>query len=260
MEHAVVVSPSEPEVLFTVSDPEYGSFDVMTSRFDGHQWSTPTRAWFSDDASEHGTWLAPDGGTLWFSSTRATGGQSKATTWAAWRSVRTNGRWSPPRRVHIPGFEDRWHSHVVSTEDGTLYFHGPKSGSTTDYDLYSWSPDADPQGPRRLPFNTTLAEVTPHWTPDERLLLFTGYDRPDGHGGGDLYAVRRRADGTWTAPRNLGPWINTAFEESNPTVSPDGRFLMFSSARPTDPADLQAGPLHLYWVSTEGLGLPAADG
>jgi hypothetical protein len=37
---------------------------------------------------------------------------------------------------------------------------------------------------------------------------------------------------SWSAPVNLGPLINSAFDEMHPALSPDGRSLYFSSNRP----------------------------
>jgi hypothetical protein len=56
--------------------------------------------------------------------------------------------------------------------------------------------------------------------------------RRDGTGpAGDLYISFRRADGTWEAARNLGPLVNTDRTEFCPVVSPDGRYLYFTSDR-----------------------------
>ena len=38
--------------------------------------------------------------------------------------------------------------------------------------------------------------------------------------------------GAWSAPANLGSFVNTEFAESGPHTSKDGRTLYFSSTRP----------------------------
>ena len=52
--------------------------------------------------------------------------------------------------------------------------------------------------------------------------------RPGGYGGFDLYRTER-IQGRWTAPRNLGPQINTPYDENYPFLALDGRTLYFSS-------------------------------
>jgi Tol biopolymer transport system component len=83
--------------------------------------------------------------------------------------------------------------------------------------------------PERLegPINDGDSPGNPYVTPDGRLLLFTA-DRPGGHGRGDVWATARAADGAWGAPRNLGPRVNGPDVEFCPSLSPDGRWLLFS--------------------------------
>ena len=52
--------------------------------------------------------------------------------------------------------------------------------------------------------------------------------------------------GTWSAPANLGSFVNTEFAESGPHTSKDGRTLYFSSTRPASYGSFGAEDL---WVS-----------
>ena len=38
--------------------------------------------------------------------------------------------------------------------------------------------------------------------------------------------------GPWSTPLNLGPTVNSAFDDMHPTLSKDGLSLIFSSTRP----------------------------
>jgi len=78
-----------------------------------------------------------------------------------------------------------------------------------------------------LTINTPAYEGEPCLSADNRELLFVS-DRPGGYGGKDIYASRFE-DGRWQLPRNLGPSINTAGDESTPFLHPDGQTLYFSS-------------------------------
>lgn len=55
--------------------------------------------------------------------------------------------------------------------------------------------------------------------------------REEGYGGYDLYISRKHND-TWSQPRNLGPTINSAYNESAPFLTKDFSKLIFSSDRP----------------------------
>ena len=80
--------------------------------------------------------------------------------------------------------------------------------------------------------NTTFNEQGPSLSNDE-LSLYFGSDRPGGFGGFDIWVSRRACtDCPWEAPVNLGPVINSAFDETGPGMSIDGHLLFFRSTRP----------------------------
>jgi len=63
---------------------------------------------------------------------------------------------------------------------------------------------------------------------DGEMLIFTS-DRPGGQGGLDLYASYLNNDGTWGNPVNLGPEVNTPFNEDRPFITENGQSLFFTS-------------------------------
>ncbi|MBC7381699.1 MAG: PD40 domain-containing protein [Bacteroidia bacterium] len=67
----------------------------------------------------------------------------------------------------------------------------------------------------------------PFYNEAEKLLYFSS-DMPGGSGGYDLY--KTRWNGTqWTPPVNLGPEVNSEFDEVFPAFSPDGELLYASN-------------------------------
>ncbi|MBU8893723.1 MAG: hypothetical protein KOO66_13165 [Bacteroidales bacterium] len=63
---------------------------------------------------------------------------------------------------------------------------------------------------------------------DKKKLFFTS-DREGGSGGLDIYMSTIDAKGNWGEPVNLGPDVNTAFDEETPFVTLDDKYLFFSS-------------------------------
>ena len=59
-------------------------------------------------------------------------------------------------------------------------------------------------------------------------LYFTS-NRKDGYGGLDIYYSIRTEEGEWDVPVNLGPTINTRYNEETPFITKDGKTLYFSS-------------------------------
>jgi len=59
--------------------------------------------------------------------------------------------------------------------------------------------------------------------------LFLVSDRKGGYGGRDIYVSAKDDKGIWSTPQNLGPDVNTSFDEDAPFLMPDNKTLFFSS-------------------------------
>ena len=71
-------------------------------------------------------------------------------------------------------------------------------------------------------------ETSACYSPNGDIIFFSS-NRPGGFGGKDLYLVRKLLNGKWGKPFNLGPAINTEYDEDAPFVHPLGNILYFSS-------------------------------
>ncbi|MCK4943042.1 MAG: PD40 domain-containing protein [Candidatus Aminicenantes bacterium] len=78
--------------------------------------------------------------------------------------------------------------------------------------------------------------------PDGSYLLYDS-NKPGGYGEFDIYITYRKVDGTWTKPINLGDKINSKYSENRVYVSPDDKYLFYTSSR--------TGNLDAYWVDTK---------
>jgi hypothetical protein len=76
--------------------------------------------------------------------------------------------------------------------------------------------------------NSKYHEIAACVSEDNDRLYFAS-DRPGGYGGVDIYLCQRLPNGDWSSPQNLGPTINTEFDEDFPNIAPDGKTLYFSS-------------------------------
>ena len=81
--------------------------------------------------------------------------------------------------------------------------------------------------------NSAFSDQGPAISKDGLSLYFHS-NRPGGLGGPfDMYVSQRASvDDPWGTPINLGPPVNTVFDEGNPALSRDGHFLFFQSIRP----------------------------
>ena len=71
-------------------------------------------------------------------------------------------------------------------------------------------------------------ETSACYSPSGDMIFFSS-NRPGGFGGKDLYFSRKLHNGKWGKPFNLGPNINTEYDEDAPFVDPLGNILFFSS-------------------------------
>jgi tetratricopeptide (TPR) repeat protein len=78
------------------------------------------------------------------------------------------------------------------------------------------------------PVNTIYWESQPAISPDGNTLYFVS-NRPGGIGGYDIWKTQLNEEGEWSAPVNLGPEINTPYDENTPFLHADGKTLYFSS-------------------------------
>jgi Tol biopolymer transport system component len=78
------------------------------------------------------------------------------------------------------------------------------------------------------PINSTYWEGGACISPDGKTLFFTS-ERKGGYGHSDIWMVTRKTKTEWNKPVNLGPDINTPFDEGGMFLSPDGKTLFFCS-------------------------------
>ncbi len=78
--------------------------------------------------------------------------------------------------------------------------------------------------------NSPSQENSASLTPDEKIMFFAS-NRPGGFGGMDIYKVEK-VGGAWGKAVNLGPTVNSKYDEDAPFIHPDGKTLYYSSNGP----------------------------
>lgn len=151
------------------------------------------------------------------------------------------------------------------TRDGKTMYYSQSAKSSTSaeqlslqivvshYENNRWT------APEVLPFNEPNNLFShPCISPDGQDLYFMS-NRPGGLGGTDIWMSSFR-DGRWSAPRNLGPQINTDKNEGYPYMHPSGA-LFFASKGHANYGGydiFRARPLGngVDWNAAENLGIP----
>ena len=118
----------------------------------------------------------------------------------------------------------------------------PVNGKTkSDSDLWQSSfEDGKWTNPKHLGslINNDKNEYSPSISSNGNIYFMK--DDTMGYGGYDIYKSELK-DGVYQTPVNLGSNINSRFNDEDPYISPDERFMIFMSQRPGD-----IGPCNLY--------------
>jgi Tol biopolymer transport system component len=236
-ELAATFTPDGDTLYFALSSPgpatdQVGAI-VSTSLRHG-QWTRPAIASFSGRYSDYDPFLTADGRRLFFASNRPAGSAAKPRSdYDLWVVDRAPGGWGVPEHLG-PAINSPAPQYYPSVSaDGTLYFSTVRADSKGHFNLYrSRLVDGEYRSVENLgpAINGAFDNIDNVIAPDQSFIIFTSYGRPDALGNGDLY-VSFNHDGSWTAPRNLGAPVNSVALDYTPNLSPDGRYLYWSSNR-----------------------------
>lgn len=141
------------------------------------------------------------------------------------------GKWGMPENITPQIGSDGDHILVGSDSEGQqlfLYIYEPmRMGEiySTKYTADGWEAMKPLNENINTPYNETHASISI----DGKTLYFTS-NRPGGYGGLDIYKSILRDDSLgWGPAINLGPIVNTPFNELTPIINSDDNILYFSS-------------------------------
>jgi tetratricopeptide (TPR) repeat protein len=139
-----------------------------------------------------------------------------------------NGRWTAPVNI-TPELQSDGDFYISClSADGKLLFLSKDDNENSDIYVSSftggrWTKTAK----LNKNINTKYWESHGFLSEDGNQLVFSS-DRPGGFGGLDLY-VSHKVNGDWGPAANMGPEINTQFNEDRPFLINNGKTLFFSS-------------------------------
>jgi len=176
--------------------------------------------------------LSYDGLEMYIYSGRS-GGQGGLDLWVL-RRASIDDDWGPPENLGPVVNSSQDDEHASISADGlVLYFTSNGHGGYGMNDIYMTTRTTknDPWGP---PVNlgakvNSSASDGEMWVSTDGLELYFKSDRLGGYGAGDVWVTRRATEkDPWGEPVNIGPVVNSAYEERYPSLSPDGLLQLFS--------------------------------
>jgi hypothetical protein len=132
---------------------------------------------------------------------------------------------------------------IVTASGNDLYFTSTRDGGQGGQDIWvshrangAWQPATN----LGAPINTKFHEGPDSFSVDDKTMYFTRCDKLGQPGICDIYtAAWDDAAKTWGNVKPLGPNVNSNYDDSNGSISFDGKTLYFISNRPGDAAKVK---------------------
>jgi hypothetical protein len=139
-----------------------------------------------------------------------------------------NGKWNTPVNI-TPDLQSDGDLFIscLSSDGRTLFFSKDDNYNSDIYTSSFNGKNWEPTVKLNKNVNTKSWESHGFVSEDGSQLIFAS-DRPGGFGGLDLY-ISKKVNGDWGPAVNLGPEINTQFNEDRPFLINDGKTLFYSS-------------------------------
>jgi Tol biopolymer transport system component len=228
-------SPTGDELFYTIQHPKFiASVIIRLTKVNG-KWGKPEVAPFSGVFRDLEASFSPDGKTLFFSSDRQLTGNQPKRDFDIWKVSKTaNGNWGQPENLGptINTAKNEFYPSVARS--GNLYFtvEAPYGKGGEDIVVCSYTASGY-QAPVSLSegVNTQHGEFNAFVDPDEQFILFTSDGRADDKGKGDIYISKKDKTDNWLPATHLPGAINSTSLDYCPYVTPDKKYLIFTSNR-----------------------------
>ncbi|MEO1051482.1 MAG: OmpA family protein [Bacteroidota bacterium] len=226
---AIAISDSNIPIIASIELPEGLSEQIVVERLDEN---------INSEYVEYKPLLSPDGKTLYFSRKNHPenigGEKDPEDIWFA--ELDENGKWKkaenagPVLNSDGPNFISSItpDGNTVVLLLGNVYLDNGSMAaglSTSSRENGQWT---KPQAVSIIN-DYNFSEKANFFLANNRKTLLLSVEREDTQGDRDLYVSFFQDDSTWTEPKNLGPSLNTAAEESAPFLAADDKTLYFAS-------------------------------
>ncbi len=233
----LTMNVAEDEAYVTVQSFLDEQSVIVRLKKENNKWIEAGIASFSGSYHDLEAFLSPNGLQLYFVSNRPLDNSSEKTKdYDIWMVDRKDQKasWSTPVNLGAPINTSYDEFYPVVVASGNLYFtlDAPSAKGKDDI-FFSEFKNKTYTAPVSLDtgINSESYEFNAFVAPDESYLLFSGYNRKDGLGSGDMYISFKGENGDWKTAKNVGSTINSKFMDYCPFVV--NNTLYFTSRRST---------------------------
>ena len=213
---------------------------IMSVREVNGEWTSPKVASFSEGSINQAPFIAHDN-TIYFASVRK-GGQGSLDIWY---TTKIDNNYSDPKNIGNKINTNKVESHPTVSKNKTIFYTGSVDGKLYGRGIfYSKFENGEYKEPVLLgdPLNIMDKQVldyTPFIAHDESYLLFCSNRQNPEKELCHIYISFKNEKGEWGDPIDLSLKMDFKGSSKFPYVSPDNKFLFFSSGK------------NIYWVDSK---------
>ncbi len=230
-EYGVSFSPDLEEIYFSV-ERKGESSSVYFSKLIDKKWTNPKKANFTKGKknAEMEAFVNPSGKKIYFTA-------YDSMDVKIWCVTRSENSWSNAIKLDSPINNDIvFYSNEA--KNGDLFY-----SNVSKRKIY-YAPNVNGKFPEILEVGIEYG-MHGFIAPFQDFILIDAPKENDKTKDKDIHVCFKKKDGAWTKPINLGSAVNSNFDETCPSLTPDGKYLFFS--RYNEEGELS----NIYWVSAE---------
>lgn len=215
----------------------------------------------NSEYTEYNPVVSADESVLAFTALRPNNGKTRSNEEfieQVYISYNTSGTWTQPKPIEIISDYNVGTAGLSADGQRMMVFIGGAQGTGNLYEITKSGEEWSQPTSLSNKINSRHLETTASVTPDGKTIYFAS-SRPDGYGGLDIYKSEKLESGEWGPPVNLGPKINTKYNEDAPFIHPDQWTLFFTSDGHNSMGGRDIFVTRLFndqWTEPENMGYP----
>jgi hypothetical protein len=220
-----VFSPDYLEFYFSIRVLT-GQIVIMHMKYIDNQWTEPEVVSFSGQYSDADPFITHDNKWMYFVSMRPINDSNEPKDYDIWRSKRLENGWGEPECLDTTVNSKFTDVYPTLTKEGTLYFSSGRDNASHGRDIFcsKMKGDSFEQAIRLGGSINDFREGDVFISPEEDYLIVSR----KGNGG---LVISFKEGENWSEPMDMGKQINLTGYEYCPMISPDGKFLFFTSEK-----------------------------
>jgi len=228
---AISFSPDLDEMYFSAHEKDEETSSIYFSKLKGKKWTPVKRANFTNGGGNEELYPSVSliGERIYFTAFDSIFSDEKI-----WYVNRLEDSWSDAIQLDSPINNDLVF-YINQAKNGDLFYTSISKGK-----MY-YAPNKNGEFPEVQEIEIEYGHhgfISPS---QEYLLVYTRNKENKDH---DIYVCFKENDGTWANPIPLGNEVNSSFNESGPSITPDGKYLFFNRSNEDESSNI-------YWVSTD---------